>query len=337
MQASTGSQQSGPAPSRPSPTKLAGPLAGPEAGAPAAATERTTTPAPTRLAPAAKAADLHAAAFRTGGDERAEPLQASALPGVRSLPFQASVPALQQLFPQACALSLQQAAHAVSSAPLPGSAVLAWVRYGEKAQQTLAELVRQRLELADGKPLRLVPALLRHLHGRMADVLEAFQGGVFRRSPARVWRETAPEVALLEAQLRQALPVLQSLHDQLGDLISRVRAAQQALQALDMACMFLMDKVGAHIQPTLAARAGAVLASLALAMEQLQMLTEDQSRLLELMQLVQDGVLLKLPAVLSQLARLNGAAHAPLNETQRLLLTEVVLEFSTFIENHLTP
>lgn len=289
-------------------------------------------PEPTRLSPQAlgPVPDSPPPAARS-------PARASALAGVRRLPFAATRQELETLFPGAGPEVLQQARLAVAAAPLSGAAPAAWLRYGEPAQQALAELVRQRLQLADEQPLRLVPALLAQLQARLAQVLEALQGGVFRRSAARVWRGAAAEIGLLEQRLGQSLAALQQLHQRLEDLMARARAAQQGLLALDMACAFLMHKVAEPVRPALAARAVALAGSQALALEQLQLLEADKSALHQLMLLVQDGVLLRLPALLSQLAPLDGPLRPALNQTQRLLLADALRQFKAFIEQGLKP
>ena len=219
----------------------------------------------------------------------------------------------------------------IASAPLPQAPALDWSRFGEPAQQQLAQLVRQRLQLADEPPLRQAPMLLRQLHARMQDLLAALHGGVFRRTPAKVWSATAPEVAFVETRLQQALAQLQQHQVQLGALRASTAEVQRQLRVQDMACAYLLDQVSGDVLGVLTARATATLASLALANEQLQLLQLDQEQLRELIALVQDGVLVKLPAVLAQLAQLRSG----LGETQRLLLSEAVQELKSFIERRL--
>lgn len=252
----------------------------------------------------------------------------SSLRGAPTLPFSATSQEIQQLFPAAQADVVRQVVLDISSAPLPAAPGLRWIRFGEAAQDSLAQLVKQRLQLADAQPLRLVPLLLRQLHGKMADILEALQGGVFKRSVARVWSEVAPEITLLEEQLRQSLPALASMSERWVELGEKTQAIQVKLCSLDMAATYLLDKVSAEVQPVLGTRSAAILASQALALEQLQLLEVDRRNLQELTVLVQDGILLKLPAVFAQL----GQLHQPLNGTQRLLLSELVLEFKAYIE-----
>ena len=296
-----------------------------------------------------RAAELDFSVSLTAGEKSPKPLppasqiqeksmaqlqrKPSSLRGAPTLPFSATSQEIQQLFPAAQADVVRQVVLDISSAPLPAAPGLRWIRFGEAAQDSLAQLVKQRLQLADAQPLRLVPLLLRQLHGKMADILEALQGGVFKRSVARVWSEVAPEITLLEEQLRQSLPALASMSERWVELGEKTQAIQVKLCSLDMAATYLLDKVSAEVQPVLGTRSAAILASQALALEQLQLLEVDRRNLQELTVLVQDGILLKLPAVFAQL----GQLHQALNGTQRLLLSELVLEFKAYIERKIKP
>lgn len=294
------------------------------AALPSAPQSGPSRPAPTRLAlPGALQAEVI--------EPRRAALKPSALAGVQQRPFSAAAQELLQLFPEALPRAVQLAQQQIGAAPLPTARALDWMRFGEPQQQRLAQLVTQRLQLAEEPLLRQVPLLLRQLQARMSDLLEALQGGVFRRTPARIWSEAAPEVRLVETRLQQALPQLQSHQALLAELEQQTEAARQQLQSLDMAAAWLLERTGDDIQTTLSARAAAILASQALALEQLQLLQLDQGHLQALAALVQEGVLVKLPAVLAQLAPLGPR----LSETQRLLLADVVAELKAFIERKL--
>ena len=307
---------------RPAPTKLQ--MAVPEVARASELSHAQGQPIrPTRMQPGD--------AVSTLSDLATKPLP-SRLSGVHKQPFRADEKVLRQLSPQAPESLLQLAMRHIAAAPLPAAAALSWMRFGEPAQQLLAQLIKQRMHAAEEPVLRQIPVLLRQLHGRMADLLEALQGGVFRRTPAKVWTDAAPEVAFVEARLQQALPLLQARQAQLSDLVRQTHDVHQQLLALDIAGEFLLTQVDAEIQTTLGARSAAILASQALALEQLQLLELDQNSLRDLTALVQDGVLLKLPAVLAQLATLNQR----ISETQRLLLADVVSELKAFIERKLS-
>ena len=313
---------------RPAPTRLQMPAH----ELPSTLTSPPTQPAqPTRMQPSAAAPVNMQTVVPTLSDAAAK-LKPSRLSGVQKRPFTADEKTLRRLVPQAPEALLQLALRQIAAAPLPTAATMSWLRFGEPAQQTLAQLIKQRMQAAEEPVLRQIPVLLRQLHGRMADLLEALQGGVFRRTPAKVWTDAAPEVAFVETRLQQALPLLQARQAQLSDLVRQTYDVHRQLLALDIAAAYLLTQVDAEIQTTLGARSAAILASQALALEQLHLLELDQNSLRDLTALVQDGVLLKLPAVLAQLATMNQR----ISETQRLLLADVVSELKAFIERKLS-
>lgn len=317
-------------PAQPGPTRISigaapsVPPAAPQFPPQPAPQSLSSRPAPTRLA-------LPGAAQAEAAEHRRPVLKPSVLAGVQQRPFAAAAEELLRLFPDAQPQAVQLAQQQIGAAPLPTAGAPDWMRFGEPQQQRLAQLVRQRLQLAEEPLLRQVPLLLRQLHARMSDLLEALQGGVFRRTPARIWSEAAPEVRLAETRLQQALPQLQSHQALLAELALQTGAAHRQLQALDMAAAWLLERTGDDIHTTLSARAAAILASQALALEQLQLLQLDQDHLQALTAMVQEGVLVRLPAVLAQLAPWGPR----LSETQRLLLADVVAEFKAFIERKL--
>jgi hypothetical protein len=243
---------------------------------------------------------------------------ASALPGVQRKPVAVTLAELARRFPQAEASALQRVQGVLAGVHVQSLDASGWLRFGMPEQEELAALIRQRLQVAQEATTRSVPQHLRRLQELLSDVLEALDGGFFRRPAAAVWAGHEAEVVQLESLLGASQAALSDQLQALGQLKQPVLACAQRLDASALAAEYLLDQVGPDTGSLLLARLTSLTGSQAMLQEHRLHLEQDAGRLQELMTWVQDGVLLKLPAVHAQLARL---ASRP-SETQRFLAAE---------------
>lgn len=243
---------------------------------------------------------------------------ASALPGVQRKPVEVPLSELSRRFPHAEAAALQRTQGVLAGLHVQSLDASAWLRFGLAEQEELAALIRQRLQLAQEATTRSVPQHLRRLHELLSDVLEALDGGFFRKPAAVVWAGHEAEVGQLEALLGASQAALAGQLQALGALKEPVRGCGERLDASAMAADYLLDQVGPEAGGLLLARLTSLTGSQAMLQEHRLQLEQDATRLQELVAWVQDGVLLKLPAVHAQLA---GLASRP-SETQRFLAAE---------------
>ncbi|WP_144630470.1 hypothetical protein [Bordetella genomosp. 13] len=256
---------------------------------------------------------------------------ATALPGTRLTPIDVDPATLAMHFP-GYDLALMERVRGVLLGVSPQTmSTDAWLAFGLDAQQELATLVKQRLALMEATTVRAVTQHLRRLQELLADVLESLSGGFLKRSATRVWADVHPEVRDLETLLSQAARGLRGVLADMEALDARGKASEAAIQARAMAAEYLADTQGERIGQLLAPRAISLSTSQALAVEQRQALELDQQRIRELMALVQDGVLLQLTAVYSQMA----ALAAKPSETQRFLAREKLDVLVQFIQRKL--
>jgi len=204
----------------------------------------------------------------------------------------------------------------------------AWLRFGVIAQESLTDLVKQRLDLMQSSAVRNVTQHLSRLQSLLQEVLESMDGGLFRKPVAKVWGSVVGEVRQLESLLSSAGSILAANVSELERLSKDNHEAGEALQANALAAEYLLDQMDAQVGQLLVARLTSITGSQALVLEQLQMLTLDKERVQEIMTLVQDGVLLQLPAVYSQLA---GLSAKP-SDTQRYLAVEKLTDIVQFIQ-----
>lgn len=253
------------------------------------------------------------------------PRTPSFLPGKVIRQFQVSEQELAQLYPSHSAEVRLGAVREVMTAPGPDALASQWVRFGEDAQTAVSTLLQERLALMQGSDVRLIPVLLGQLNKVLLDVLDCFEGGLFKSSPQKAWANAEPQVKALEQRMRDAIPALQRLLQEWATLEERTRKEYLRLQSLDVACQWLETKLEQEKLHVLVARGAAMLGSQRLAQDQLFQLAQETTVFQEQVLLVQDGVLVKLPAVMAQMASMT----ARLNDTQRLLLSEVLRDLSS--------
>jgi hypothetical protein len=261
----------------------------------------------------------------------AQPMRASALPGTQRKPLDVSYAELVARFPGTDAKVLEQARALLAGVSPHTTAATAWLNFGVPAQEGLSELVKERVALMDTSPARSVSQHLARLLHLLRDVLDAMDGGFFKKPAAAVWEAHAGEVRQLEALLTGASPDLATMLGALSALTAKNQAASETLHANSLAAEYLVDLVGGEAGHLLVSRATALTSSMGLALEQIQMLTQDATQVQELTTLVQNGVLLQLPAVYSQMA---GLSTKP-SDTQRYLATEKLNDIVNFIQRKL--
>lgn len=259
------------------------------------------------------------------------PIQASALPGAQRKPIVVTVGQLGQRFPGLdCAVKEQVQALLAGISP-SAMDTGAWLNYGASAQEELAKLVKARLALMESSPTRGITQHLRQLQKLLSEVLDAMSGKLFSRSPLKVWAAVDAEVMQLEELLTQATTALVGMIQKIEELRRQNLDAGRSLQAHALTGEYLADLVSPEVGSVLLSRIAALNASQALMVDQVHALALDVSSVQELATLVQDGVLLKLPAMYSQLA---GLSAKP-SDTQRFMAAESLTEIITTLQRKL--
>lgn len=250
------------------------------------------------------------------------PVHASALPGIQRKAVEVSLEDLGRRFP-GLDVSLKTRVQGLLAGVCPESMDTgAWMSFGTQVQEDVAKLVKERLALMESAETRAVTQYLTRLQALLAEVLDAMEGGFFKKSPQKVWEGVSAEVRQLEGLLNQAASKLMGLTGRMDALVAKNREAGVAVSAVALVADYLTDKVGAQAGSILVSRMTALSTSQALTLEQIQTLELDKNTVQELAILVQDGVLLKLPAVYSQLADLSAKP----SDTQRFMAAEKLSE-----------
>lgn len=320
-----GSGAGGVTPAPPTPVQ---PTMRPTAFKPTAMPSVTPAPAPAVQPPvAAKPTALPFSAPKPA-PAQAEPVRASALPGTQRKPLEVAYAQLAVRFPGAAPSVLDRARAILAGVSPHGVSASAWLSFGVTAQEAVSDLVKQRVTAMEASPVRDVSKHLARLMLLLSEVLDAMDGGFFKKPAAAVWSSVSAEVRQLEALLSDSGPALSRMLGALSDMAPKAQDAGEQVQASALAAEYLVDIVGADASHLLVSRATALTGSQALVLEQLQMLALDTSTVQELINLVQNGVLLQLPAVYSQLARLSPKP----SDTERYLATEKLNEIVNFMK-----
>ena len=258
----------------------------------------------------------------------AAPVHASALPGIQRKAVVVTLEDLGRRFP-GLDVSLKTRVQGLLAGVSPESMnTSAWMGFGTQAQEEVAKLVKERLALMESADTRGVTHYLSRLQALLAEVLDAMEGGFFKKSPQKVWEGVSAEVRQLEGLLNEAFPKLMGLTARMDALVEKNREAGTVVSANALAADYLTDLVNAQAGSLLVSRMTALSTSQALTLEQIQTLELDKTTVQELAVLIQDGVLLKLPAVYSQLADL----FAKPSDTQRFMAVEKLSEIVHHIQ-----
>ncbi|WP_158955867.1 hypothetical protein [Paraburkholderia acidisoli] len=258
------------------------------------------------------------------------PIAVTAIGGAFNAARTATIKAIAHRFPNATpALRARVRALLVGHGPAAGGANT-WLTYGVAGQTAVNATIKAQIALLDASAKRDAPTLLARLYSILEEVGGALEGGLFRRSARAVWSQHEPEMRHIETRLgAHANALLQTL-DALDELDGRYAAAHDELEAFFLAGTYTFDTLppaGDDAQ-WLHARLTALTASQQLAQQNRLMLVQQRNELRELVTLLQDGVLVKLPAVAAQLAMLPDKP----NETERYLARDALGELAQLFE-----
>lgn len=281
--------------------------------------------------PASSMPSTASSRIQHAGPSVRQPVQASVLPGVQRKPLDVPLGELLARFPLADVGLLERVQEILAGIMLHSMSATEALAFGKPEQESLSSLVKDRLSLMEAAASRSVAQHLARMQTLLRDVLEAMDGGFFRKSAATVWAVVSGEVQQLDGLLSNAEPALSRLQGSLAELSAKATGVAQTLHATSLAAEYLSGVVSAEVSSLLVNRATSLVTSQALALEQVQMLVLDTTKVQELTTLVQDGVLIQLPAVYSLLA---GLSTKP-SDTQRYLATEKLNEIVTIMQRKL--
>lgn len=243
---------------------------------------------------------------------------ASAIPGVVRKTVDVSLADLEKQFPLAHPDELQSIKAILAGVSPDTWDAVTWLNYGMEVQEDVSKLVKDRLVLNDATDLRVAPRHLSQLHTLLMDVLEGLTGGVLRKPSKQAWLKNEAEIRQLASLLETCLRGLMDAMGK-GNALEVSSAAEiTRVTAFVGAAEFLMDRIPADKAQLLLSRQMALMTTKTLLQEHLLSLKQDESRVKELVVLIQDGVMLKLPAVYTQLASLPDQ----FNDTQRHLVVD---------------
>lgn len=262
----------------------------------------------------------------------APPVVASALPGTVRKPVLVSTDVLMARFPSAEPDQLDKVKAVLAGSTPETWDTPAWLNFGVEAQESVTEVVKARLAILDGDVLRGVPQHLGRLQSVLADVLDSLRGGLLKRSARQTWLKLESEVTHLEQLLSDGCETLFGVLNELVSLATRSLESQAAVTTHFLAAEYLAEGLAPEKESLLLARRMALATSQALLQEHMLALRQDAARVQELITLVQDGVLLKLPAAYSQLASL---PERP-SDTQRYLAVDKLNDLMQFFERKQT-
>ena len=313
------------------------PAALPGVGAPAkvpspTVVRPTALPSNGQSAPVTAASALAPAAVSAVTVERipeaAAPVHPSAMAGSLRRLVSVTPEDLVRRFPGAKPGCIAQARAVLAGVAADSMGSADWLAFGVAAQENVNAVIKDRLQLLEATAPRQVAALMTRLHRLLAEIVDAMAGGFLKKSANAVWMRNEAEIRQLESRLSTDGKAVMALLSSFAELVARNVAAQDELEGVFLAGEYLLDGLRSDEALLLQSRLMALATSQAMAQENILSLRQDETRFKELVLLVQDGVLVKLPAVYGQLA---GLTDKP-NETQRYLVLEKLSDLTQFLE-----
>lgn len=296
------------APTRVAPTAIGSPVSGPRF-APTAIPASPAAPAPV-VPPAPRA-----------------PIAPSILPGTHVALTQIALADLVSRFPGESEEVLQRARGLLAGISFASEGASFWLGFGVRPQEDLAGAIKERLALLDSPTVRSVSQHMARLQALLKDVVDAMEGGFLRKPAHKVWADCQAEVQQLEGLLRNGAGTIGTLIDKLGRLIASSTEIGVQLAVNARVLEFSMDKVPDALGSVVLGRLTAISSSQAMRLEHLAHTELQIQQLQELVSLVQNGILVKLPSLYSSLA----ALPAKPTETQRFLTVEKINELSQLL------
>lgn len=246
---------------------------------------------------------------------------ASVMPGSVRRFMEISPEVLGAKFPQASADDLAAVRKQLSTTAHATWGSAEWLAFGRDAQEAVSACIKERLKLLEQDFTRTAGRHLGRLQAILTEVLEAFNDtGFLAKSPRKAWQQNEREVKQLDALLHQAAKDLAKLLKDLGALEVKESKVKKLLATHLMVAEYLVDSMPEDKGDLIASRHGAIMTSQALLAEHAASRELDEITVGQLIEQVNDGVLVKLPALYTQLASL---PDKPTN-TQRFLLAEQV-------------
>lgn len=313
-----------PAPPGGSPTVIGTPT---KRYTPTVISQAVASPAPaTRHGPTVIPGSVAPAPAAPRAVERSKDWKPTSLPGVQVDIAHVDLAALESQFPQERATVLAEVRRLLTGGSLTAGAPF-WIGFGLGVQESLSQAIKSRLTIVERPALRSATQHLARLHALLGDVVESLDGGLLRRSAHRVWQAVEPEIHQLEGLLRTSGSDLALVIGDLDKLKSSGGAVEQELEVIGRALEFSLERVPADVAGVVLSRLTSITGAQALYKEHVAYLELQVQQLQQMVSLILDGVLLKLPAVYGLLAALPPKP----SETQRFLATEKLSELTKLI------
>ena len=199
--------------------------------------------------------------------------------------------------------------------------------FGAVVQDELSRLVKHRLRLMETSDIHAVTKHLHTIKIKLSGVASAMSGGFLKRGPLKVWESISDEVNHLELVLINSVPNLKLFATKIDTMLDNNSNIAISLDAYHIAIDFLIQHIetlgkstAAQLIDILTSRSISIKTSRALVNDQEMMLELEKLKLQELIIIVQDNVLLKLPTVYSHLATLQST----MTDTQKFIITEAI-------------
>lgn len=255
-------------------------------------------------------------------------VKATSLPGMVRKTLDVSVSELLKCSPNSTTAVCEKARAILAGITPDTWSTTEWLNYGVGVQEEVAALIKERLTLLDDHTSRTIPPHLTRMHRLLNESVDSLKGGFMRKPSKNGWEKNEREVKQIADLLEKGSDRLFQTLTEIDDLIKRSNDKEVDVTATSTAADYLLGILPQQKAELLQSRAMALLTSHALLQEHVLCLQQDAERLRELIKVVQNGVLIQLPSVITQMA---NTPDEP-TDTQRFLAVDKLSELIQLLD-----
>lgn len=256
-------------------------------------------------------------------------IKASSLPGVARKSIDLSLSELVARFPNSTREECGRIKSILSGIAPDSWTTASWLNYGVVAQEQVTALIRERMAIVDCHDIRTMPQHLKRMQRLLTDSLSTLTAtGMFTKPSKGGWNKNEREICQLADLLDVGSKVLVRTVADIDDLIVRSNEVEDQVKSYLLSAEYLITVLPRDKSDIVLSRQMALATSQALIQEHIMSLHHDSLMVQNLIGMIHDGVLLRLPAVSTQMA---NTPDTP-NDTQRFLAVEKISELVQYFE-----
>lgn len=248
---------------------------------------------------------------------------ATQVPGFHREVLALDLPSFQRRFPAAEEDVYHELNQVLSTISLSTFDVLACAQFGKHAQQQLTRWIDKLIAVVNDESVRAASRHVQRLLGLLQGMAQAYEASRFpwpkQETPSAQLKRIQPEINQLKTLLVQGADAFNACQNELADISNGFVQSRRDLQVLVLACDVIRSECSDEVTSIVGDRVISLSKSLALLLEQEIQMASFQSDLFRLRSMIDEVVLVSLPAWMSMVAMNHGSN---MTETDKFIQKE---------------